>query len=118
MQTSSEERARPATPPDTSSLPEMREAARECTACHLYRRAIQTVFGEGPKNAPIMLVSALDRQPARQSSDLHFASRASAVKFYPQNFRRKLWQPFIPHRCCGNRMRNHASVNTKSLWPI
>jgi uracil-DNA glycosylase family protein len=56
MQTSSEEHARPATPPDTSSLPEMREAARECTACHLYRRATQTVFGEGPKNAPIMLV--------------------------------------------------------------
>ena len=34
----------------------MRESARECTACHLFRRATQTVFGEGPKNAPIMLV--------------------------------------------------------------
>lgn len=56
MQTDTEEHARPASPPDTSSLPETREAARECTACHLYRRATQTVFGEGPEDAPIMLV--------------------------------------------------------------
>jgi uracil-DNA glycosylase len=34
----------------------LREAARDCTACHLHRRATQTVFGEGPKDAPIMLV--------------------------------------------------------------
>jgi uracil-DNA glycosylase len=51
-----EEYARPARPPDTSNLTEVREAASECTACHLYKRATQTVFGEGPKSAPIMLV--------------------------------------------------------------
>ena len=34
----------------------MRQAACGCTACHLYRRATQTVFGEGPKNAPMMLI--------------------------------------------------------------
>src|SRR5438552_14963521 len=51
-----DEYARPATPPDTSSLVEVREASRECTACHLYKRATQTVFGEGPNGAPIMLV--------------------------------------------------------------
>src|SRR6266403_1235077 len=56
MPAKTEEYARPATPPDTSSLVEMREASRECTACHLYKRATQTVFGEGPKSAPIMLV--------------------------------------------------------------
>ena len=56
MPINSEEYAQPATPPDTSSLSEVRGASRECTACHLYRRATQTVFGEGPKNAPIMLV--------------------------------------------------------------
>src|SRR5256712_8895407 len=50
------EDARPATPPDTSSLTEVLGAPRECTACHLYKRATQTVFGEGPKGAPIMLV--------------------------------------------------------------
>jgi uracil-DNA glycosylase len=56
MSAESEEYAGPARPPDTSSLSEVREAASECTACHLYQRATQTVFGEGPKNAPIMLV--------------------------------------------------------------
>ena len=34
----------------------MREAAKDCEACHLYKRATQTVFGEGPKDAPMMLV--------------------------------------------------------------
>ena len=34
----------------------MREAAKDCTACHLYKHATQTVFGEGPKTASIMLV--------------------------------------------------------------
>ena len=51
-----DEYARPATPPDTSSLSEVRETSRHCTACHLYKRATQTVFGEGPKSASIMLV--------------------------------------------------------------
>src|SRR5438045_2221932 len=51
-----DEYATPATPPQTSSLSEVREAARDCTACHVYKRATQTVFGEGPKRAPIMLM--------------------------------------------------------------
>ncbi len=51
-----EEFARPATPPDTTSLKVTREAARKCTACHLYKHATQTVFGEGPKTAAMMLV--------------------------------------------------------------
>lgn len=56
MATGTEEYARRAQPPDTSSLAEVRRAASECTACHLYKRATQTVFGEGPKDAAIMLV--------------------------------------------------------------
>ena len=56
MATNSDEYARPATPPATSSLAEVRAAARECTACHLHERATQTVFGEGPRQTPIMLV--------------------------------------------------------------
>src|ERR1700704_4024066 len=56
MATGTEEYAHPAQPPDTSSLAEVRDAARECKACHLYKRATQTVFGEGPKDAAIMLV--------------------------------------------------------------
>jgi len=51
-----DEYARPATPPDSSSLSNVQEAAKHCNACHLYKRATQTVFGEGPKNASIMLI--------------------------------------------------------------
>jgi uracil-DNA glycosylase family protein len=56
MRTDEEEYARPARPPDTSSLAAVREAAAHCTACHLYKRGTQTVFGEGPKRAAMMLV--------------------------------------------------------------
>ncbi len=56
MRTDDEEFARPAQPPDTMSWSAMREAAKECEACHLYKRATQTVFGEGPKSATMMLV--------------------------------------------------------------
>ncbi len=42
--------------PETSSLKKLAEAAKKCTACHLYKRATQTVFGEGPKNATMMLI--------------------------------------------------------------
>lgn len=37
-------------------LEALREEAAHCRACHLYKDATQTVFGEGPKNANIMLV--------------------------------------------------------------
>jgi uracil-DNA glycosylase family protein len=56
MRTDDEEFARPARPPDTASLTTVREASRGCTACHLYKQATQTVFGEGPKGATMMLV--------------------------------------------------------------
>src|ERR671939_783370 len=56
MRRDEEEYARPAQPPDTSSLATVREAAAHCTACHLYKRGTQTVFGEGPKRATMMLV--------------------------------------------------------------
>src|SRR5881397_3291396 len=56
MPTKTDEYARPATPPDSSSLSTVREAARNCTACHLHKRATQTVFGQGPKHAPMVLV--------------------------------------------------------------
>jgi len=56
MRTGDEEYARPAQPPDSSSLSVVRAAAAHCTACHLYKRGTQTVFGEGPKRAVMMLV--------------------------------------------------------------
>jgi DNA polymerase len=42
-------------PPDATTE-ELRQAAAECTACPLYQNATQTVFGEGPPDARIMLI--------------------------------------------------------------
>lgn len=42
--------------PDKPSLRAARRAAADCRGCGLYRRATQTVFGEGAAHARIMLV--------------------------------------------------------------
>jgi uracil-DNA glycosylase family protein len=43
-------------PSNRPELDALRAAAAGCTACPLYRDATQTVFGEGPAPAPMMLV--------------------------------------------------------------
>ena len=60
-----EEKWAPAPVPDTSDLREVAEASKSCTACHLYKRGTQTVFGEGPKRAPLMLL-VYRRRDARE----------------------------------------------------
>ena len=60
-----------ATPPKTPARPSniaaawttLREEASACTRCHLYRDATQTVFGEGPLDARLVLVG---EQPGDQ----------------------------------------------------
>jgi DNA polymerase len=42
--------------PDRPTLPTVREAAKDCQACDLYKRGTQTVFGEGARKADLMLV--------------------------------------------------------------
>jgi uracil-DNA glycosylase family protein len=42
--------------PDRPSLKSVRHAAEGCRACHLYKGATQTVFGEGPRKAGVMFV--------------------------------------------------------------
>jgi DNA polymerase len=42
--------------PAPESLAALRAEAAHCCACHLWKDATQTVFGEGPSHAPIMLV--------------------------------------------------------------
>jgi uracil-DNA glycosylase family protein len=49
--------------PDTRSLTKLAAAARECRGCQLYADAEQTVFGEGPRTARMMLVG---EQPGDQ----------------------------------------------------
>jgi DNA polymerase len=53
-------------PPDDlapGTLSEARQMAVTCTRCDLYKNATQTVFGEGPRDAAIMLVG---EQPGDQ----------------------------------------------------
>jgi DNA polymerase len=38
------------------SLDELRKEAAGCRACHLWEQATQTVFGEGPEEAEVMMV--------------------------------------------------------------
>ncbi len=47
----------------TGSLSAMRRDAEDCTRCPLYRHATQTVFGEGPRDAPVVFVG---EQPGDQ----------------------------------------------------
>ena len=42
--------------PVTKDLDELRQAARGCTGCDLYKHATQTVFGEGPPSASVVLL--------------------------------------------------------------
>jgi DNA polymerase len=39
-----------------TSLAALRDEAADCRACHLWKDATQTVFGEGPKHASVMMV--------------------------------------------------------------
>src|SRR5882724_4041618 len=45
------------------SIPQLRAEAAHCQACELWKRATQTVFGEGNRHARIMLVG---EQPGDQ----------------------------------------------------
>jgi uracil-DNA glycosylase family protein len=49
--------------PERKSLTALREAAVDCRGCSLYRNATQTVFGEGPPSAEVVLVG---EQPGDQ----------------------------------------------------
>jgi uracil-DNA glycosylase len=42
--------------PEDPSLSSLRDAAADCQACDLFKNATQTVFGEGPAKARLMLV--------------------------------------------------------------
>jgi uracil-DNA glycosylase len=49
--------------PDRPTLPKLKKAAANCRACPLWENATQTVFGEGSKDAEIVLVG---EQPGDQ----------------------------------------------------
>ena len=49
--------------PEDATLEEVREAAKSCRRCPLWRDATQTVFGEGPRTASVLFVG---EQPGDQ----------------------------------------------------
>jgi len=49
--------------PPRHTITALRKAARECRGCHLWKTATQTVFGEGPRSAALMIVG---EQPGDQ----------------------------------------------------
>ena len=49
--------------PAERTLKALRDAARSCKGCELYKNATQTVFGEGPPNASVVFVG---EQPGDQ----------------------------------------------------
>jgi len=49
--------------PPNPTLPKLRTAAMTCRGCHLWTLGTQTVFGEGPAHAPVMIVG---EQPGDQ----------------------------------------------------
>jgi uracil-DNA glycosylase family protein len=49
--------------PDRPTIAAVRDAARHCQACDLYKRGTQTVFGEGAVRAELMLIG---EQPGDQ----------------------------------------------------
>jgi uracil-DNA glycosylase family protein len=49
--------------PSSPSIPKLVEASKHCEGCDLYRHATQTVFGEGPENAAVVLIG---EQPGDQ----------------------------------------------------
>ncbi len=49
--------------PTHRTLKALREAARSCKGCDLYKNATQTVFGEGPPNASVVFIG---EQPGDQ----------------------------------------------------
>jgi uracil-DNA glycosylase len=55
--------AAPFVPKTLKSIEQLRSAAEKCQGCDLYRWATQTVFGEGPASARVMI---LGQQPGDQ----------------------------------------------------
>lgn len=49
--------------PRTLTIPNLQRSAHDCKACELWRNATQTIFGEGPSRARVMLVG---EQPGDQ----------------------------------------------------
>lgn len=100
-----------ASPPKTQSLGALEKAARDCTACPLFKNATQTVFGRGSRKAQLVFVGEqpgdqedkagkpfvgpagklLDRALAEAGVDRSLCYVTNAVKHFK-------WEPRGKHR--------------------
>lgn len=103
--------------PPAATLASLTKAAVTCQGCDLYKRATQTVFGEGPANAEIMLVGEqpgdqedraghpfvgpagqiLDRalvEVGLRREDIYITNAVKHFKWLPLGKRRKHQKPF------------------------
>jgi uracil-DNA glycosylase len=107
--------------PEHPTLEGVRAVAAGCKACDLYKRGTQTVFGEGPKRAEIMLVGEqpgdaedlaghpfvgpagklLDRALAEAGIDRHVVYVTNVVKHFK-------WEP-------RGKRRIHAKPNAGEI---
>lgn len=101
--------------PEGAGLEALRSAAAGCQGCELYRRATQTVFGEGPGRAGMMIVGEQpgDREdleghpfvgPAGRLLDRALAAAGlDRSEIYVTNVVKH--RPWVP---AGNRKKNRA----------
>ncbi len=123
MAPSDDERSRTGTNRGVTTLAELRAEAARCTACDLWRPATQTVFGEGPAHARLMLMGEVpgdkeDRQghvfvgPAGKILDEALeAAGIDRTRVYLTNAVKHF--KFVPAR--GGKLRLHKKPNAAEV---
>ena len=83
--------------PSGTTLTALRRQASSCTACPLYRKATQTVFGRGPAHAALVLVG---EQPGDQEDreGLPFVGPAGRLLDPADRLSARAGRPFGPCR--------------------
>ena len=107
--------------PGRLGIDELRQRARGCQACPLYKLGTQTVFGEGPPHAPIVLIGEQpgdqeDRQgrpfvgPAGQLLDraLEAAGIDRAQVYVTNTVKHFKWEP-------AGKRRLHKKPNSREI---
>ena len=89
--------------PARRTLRSVRLAALDCRACDLWKHATQTVFGEGPKRAELMLAEM--KRP--ELEDVALKNRTTTAKL--------IWQPrgYDPHL---HKWLHRIDVPTLLVW--
>lgn len=102
--------APPAEPVPDEPIEELREEALGCRRCDLWKPATQTVFGEGPEAARVMLIGeAPGDEEDRQGHP--FVGPAGSTTAPAVS------RPCIPRRCCASRTARRGTPPTPNSSP-